>query len=186
MKRFLSLVAGVAVVALVLTACTHKQSASSQAQRHAIDKQNTITNRLVNGQPAPTLTYSADREALIKRYQRTNNKSFRQYIAVLTNQGGIMYTGVVKGKVTPLDSQLTPADGLDCQHYGGNDPRPDGCGVVQIAEPNGTWGTNGTGVFWFDDKDVMHETSMQYMISDQPFQVTTPPLLTIVGQTKVG
>lgn len=175
-------IVGLALLVLV-TACTPGRTTNS-AQDNAVAQQNGNTARLITNQPAPTLNNSADRAALIKRYERTADPNFRQYIAIVTPQGGVLYTGVVKGKVTPLDSQLTPSDGLDCQHHGGR--VPDGCGVVQIAEPNGTWGTNGTGVFWFDDKDVMHESSMPYILSDQPFQVTTPPILTVVGQTSVG
>lgn len=173
---------------LILGACdiSPKESATAKAQRSVADQQNAATQKIVKNQPAPSLNFSTDRAALIKRYNRTANPSFKQYIAVLTLNGGVMYTGVVKGKVTPLDSQLTPADALDCEHYGAQDPRPDGCGVVQIAEPNGTWGTNGSGIFWFDDQDGMHETNMPYMLSDQPFTVTTPPILNIVGGTKVG
>lgn len=170
--------------ALILAACSHDQNQVSQTQRHQIDKQNAITGNLVKNQPAPVLKYSADRAALIERYKRTADANFQQYIAVFTPYGQLLFTGTVKGKVTPLDSQLTPADGLDCEHYGGHDPRPDGCGVVQVAEPNGTWGTNGPGVFWFDPSGVMHETPFFYLLADKPFTATSQPLLTIQGETK--
>lgn len=178
-------IVGLALLVLLVAACSPRRSSNS-AQDNAVTQQNGNTARLIANQPAPTLANSADRAALIKRYERTADPNFRQYIAIVTPQGGVLYTGVVKGKVTPLDSQLTPADGIDCVHHGASSRLPDGCGVVQIAEPNGTWGTNGNGVFWFDDKDVMHESSMPYILSDQPFQVTTPPILTVVGQTSVG
>lgn len=183
MNRVIALAASTALV-IGMAACN---STSSDAQTRAVSRQQQTTDQLVKRQPAPDLTYSADRQALIERYKRTSDVNFRQYVAVFTPYGSLLYTGVVKGKVTPLDSQLSPADALQCQHNEG--ARPDGCGTVQLAEPNGTWGTNGGGVFWFDDRDVMHEVSTPgeiVMLQDQPFQVSSVPVLTINGQTPVG
>lgn len=175
---------GLMVIALLggilLAACQGKQSAVSRTQQNAIQTQNQITANLVKKQPPYAPPYSDERQNINERTARYADPNRISYITVLTNQGGILYHGVVKGKVSSVDSQVTPADGMDCQHFGGNDPRPDGCGVVRIAEPDGSWGTNNANaVFWFDDKNVYHETTMPYMVSDQEQTLTTPPLLTI-------
>lgn len=173
-------------IGALMVACTHPQPVNSRVQRNAADAQNDITAGLVKLQPAPKLLYSDERQNLIERYVRFSDPKHVGYVTITTMNGGILYNGTVMGKVSATSSQLTPADALDCEHYGANDPRPDGCGVVQIAEPDGSWATNGGGLFWFDDKNVYHEINGPaiVMYSDQPQIVTTPAILTINATTQ--
>lgn len=158
--------------------CGGDSPESAQVQKRAVAANQAGLQNLLDKQPPFFPSHSDERDNINERTARYQDPNKVSYITVLTIQGGILYHGVVKGKVSSVDSQVTPADGLDCQHFG--DRRPDGCGTVQIAEPDGSWGTNNpNAMFWFDDKNVYHETSLPYFVSDQEQTLSTPPVLNI-------
>lgn len=174
-------VAVAVAVAVVLAACAKGQPTESRAQRHIAEDQNSHTIALHKDQPAYFPTYSDEMKNVNERNARFSDPNLVGYVAVLTQQGGVIYNGTIKGKVSSTDSQVTPKDYLDCEHYGDRDPRPDGCGVVSLADPDGSWSTNGGGVFWYDANNHIHEAygNPIVMYSDAPQTFTTPPILTI-------
>lgn len=142
-------------------------------------KQNQSTSDLAKNQPAPIIKYSDERQNLIQRYETYSNPKKLSYIAEVTQTGGILYTGTVKGKITALSSQLSPEDRMQCTQNGGNNTTMSACVTVKMPEPDGSWSTNGSGVFWYDSRGVYHEWNGLYTMSDAPFVLTTPPVLTI-------
>lgn len=156
----------------------------NDVQNQAVAQENHDLARLVTNQPAPNLSYSVERQNLITRYKTFSDKNKISYIALTTLNGGIIYTGTVKGKVSALSSQLTPQDRMSCVDAGDNGAAQ--CTTISLAEPDGTWATNGSGIFWFDDSGVYHEYNGTYLTADAPFTLTTPPVLNIdaSAQTK--
>jgi hypothetical protein len=181
MKDFLKILVGVVVGALlvgggVAVAETAGGPWDTDTQDLAIRQQNQITERLVRTQPSPNIKYSVERQNLIQRYKTYSDRNKISYIATVTFQGGILYTGVVKGKISSVSSQLTPADRMVCADISDESA---GCSTVQVPEPDGSWSTNGQGIFWYDDRGVYHEWNGTYFVSDAPFTLTQPPVLEI-------
>lgn len=143
--------------------------------------QNRDTARLAKDQPAPSLSYSVERQNLIQRYKTFSDRNKISYIALTTINGAVVYTGAVKGKVSNLSSELTPADRMQCTQNGGGDSASSSCVPILMPEPDGSWATNGSGIFWFDERGVYHEWNGTYLVADAPFTLTQPTLLTISG-----
>lgn len=152
----------------------------NSTQDAATAQQNADTARLIAGQPAPQLHYSVERQNLITRYKTFSDKNKISYIALTSNAGQVIYTGVVKGKISATSSELTPSDRVQCASDNGAG-NSIGCGTVAVPEPDGSWSTNGSGIFWFDDKGVYHEWNGTYLTADAPFTLTSAPLITISG-----
>lgn len=181
MKRFLYI--GVGLVAGLIMAGGVAYAASggvfdNSVQDQAVQQQNNDTGRLITKQPAPHIDYSVERQNLIERYKTFSDKNKISYIALLGQNGNVIFTGVVKGKISATSSQLTPADRVQCTHDNADGV---GCGTVQVPEPDGTWSTNGSAEFWFDDHDVYHEWNGLFLTADAPFQIASAPLLTITA-----
>lgn len=180
--RWLMSCAAILTVSVIAASCTHATPHAGQVQKQAVAQQQLGLQPLIDKQPPYFPPFSDERSNINERTARFSDPNRVSYITVLTVQGGILFHGTVKGKVSSVDSQVTPADGMDCEHFGGTDPRPDGCGVVQIAEPDGSWGTNNpSAIFWFDTSNVYHETTLPCFVTDQEQTLATPPVLNITA-----
>jgi hypothetical protein len=175
--RWLLIPSAVLVASVAMAACTGTNKVS-RVQQAAINQQQAGLEPLIQKQPPYFPTHSDERDNINERTARYADPNKISYITVLTIQGGILYHGVVKGKVSSVDSQVTPADGEACSRINSHNE----CGVVQIAEPDGSWGTNNpNAVFWFSADNVYHETTLPYFVSDQEQTLSTPPVLNIVA-----
>jgi hypothetical protein len=179
--------AGIIIGSVVFAAGALAETAGgpwdTDTQDLAIRQQNQITERLVRTQPPPNIKYSVERQNLIQRYKTYSDRNKISYIALTTLNGGIIYTGVVKGKVSSASSQLTPTDRMVCAPTGDNN---DQCATIEVPEPDGSWSTNGQGIFWFDDRGVYHEWNGTYLVADAPFTLTQPPVIEIQADAKTG
>lgn len=179
--RFLYIVVGVVVGLLVAGGTAFAATGGvfdNGVQDKATAQQNENTGRLIENQPAPTIKYSVERQNLIKRYKTFSDPNKISYIAELSMDGKVIYTGTVKGKVSSVSSQLTPADRVQCAHADTGDGGL-GCSTIQVPEPDGSWSGNGAAIFWYDDRGVYHEWSGWYQQNDAPFTLVTPPVLNI-------
>lgn len=152
----------------------------NSVQDQATGQQNADTGRLIQTQPPPSIKYSVERQNLVQRYKIFSDKNKVSYIALTTMNGAVVYTGTVKGKISATSSQLTPSDRMQCA----NGDHEVSCATIQMPEPDGSWATNGAGIFWFDDLGVYHEWNGTYLTADAPFTLTTPPLLSITATAK--
>ena len=136
--------------------------------------------KLLTAQPVPSLEKSNERANLIKRLTRFNDPAKVSYI-YLVNYGKVMAFYTIKGKVSSVSSQLTDptqlinADGSPCGSY----HQYDASGCAQVASPDldGSYGTNGDAIFFFTTDDTYVEWHGDYMLVDQPLQLTTQPEL---------
>lgn len=150
------------------------------------DTQKTIevANSLQSNQPTPTdINYSLERYNLIKRAYWVNGQRERAaqlpceierplgYI-ILFNAGVVFGKYVVDGKVSSLNSYLTPdseyfelVDDGSSTHY--ND---------WLADVDGSYGTNDDGIFFFTTDGKYIEWTGDYLYSDIPFEVDEPIL----------
>lgn len=137
-------------------------------------------NNIQENQPTPTdLEYSLERYNLIRRAYWVNGQREKAlslpceierplgYIVLFTESGGVVGRYVVDGKVTSLNSYLTP----DSEAYS-SDYR-----LEWLADVDGSYGENDQGIFFFTSDGKYIEWTGTYLYSDIPFEVTTPTIV---------
>ena len=173
MKKFLILVLSTILV-FALTAC------ETSGSRQDIYTTQENANNIQENQPTPTdLEYSLERYNLIRRAYWVNGQREKAlslpceierplgYIVLFTEGGGVVGRYVVDGKVTSLNSYLTP----DSEYYEG------GSYNNWIADVDGSYGENDQGIFFFTPDGKYIEWTGIYLYSDIPFEVTTPTIV---------
>ena len=181
MKKILLFVCLVVAVAL-LSGCDIT-SETSPTGSYA-DKQATkeVANSLSNHQPTPTdIDYSLERYNLIRRAYWVNGKRERAntlicpvekplgYI-VLFNANSTIGRFIVDGKVSSLNSYLTPDSDYYEIAYGGSGRLFNNW----LADVDGSYGENDNGIFFFTPNGNYIEWTGEYLYSDIPFEVETP------------
>ena len=143
-----------------------------------IDTKTTVdlANELQANQPTPSdLEYSLERYNLIKRAYWVNGQREKAnslpceivkplgYI-VLFSGNAVVGSFTVDGKVSSLNSYLTP----DTYYYSlaSRD--------IWLADVDGTYGENDSGIFFFTPDGKYIEWSGDYLYSDIPFIVNSP------------
>jgi hypothetical protein len=163
-------------IALVffLTSCGpmsgHKANTSAlDEQDHTEQNQRTLNSV----QPPPTITWSLERDNLIKRFKLQNDRavSFFMYVFIEGVATPIGYYQV--NKVSSVNSQLTNPEQI-VTYTSPN--HSDGYGQHVIPSPaeDGSYGTNGDGVFGFTPEEIYIETNMKYITSTVPLHFNTP------------
>lgn len=176
MKKIICILMALVLACGVFTACD-EVSGSTQ------DVINTsgAANNLQSNQPTPTdIEYSLERYNLVRRAYWVNGQREKAnalpcqiekplgYIILLTEGGSVVGTFVVDGKVSSLNSFLTP----DTKYS------PSG---NWLADVDGSYGENDNGIFFFTPDGKYVEWSGIYLYSDIPFEVEAP----VVNYTEV-
>lgn len=130
--------------------------------------------RLVKNQPPPQFEHSLERENLIKKLKVMNSQNRVFYIYCLGMNGNVVYHGMVKGKVSSLNSLLTTHEQLVRVSEAGSFK------IHKLPSPDldGSYGANPSGVFWFDPADKYHEWTGTYYLSETPDKINTPISIT--------
>lgn len=181
MKKLL-LVAILLVVCVSFTACSDFEYTDSGSK---IDTQNTMetASTLQENQPTPTdIEYSLERYNLIRRAYWVNGQREKAmslpceiadiplgYVVLFTEGGGVVGRFCVQGKVSSLNSFLTP----NSEYYelsSGSYIRYN----KWIADVDGSYGENDTGIFFFTPDGKYIEWNGGYLYSDIPFEVENP------------
>lgn len=191
MKKFLSLVLALCLTMACLTGCERDETASEKD----IEKTQKVTNELVSNQPTPTdIDYSLERYNLIKRAYWVNGQREKAntlpceiekplgYIVLFTESGSIIGTFVVDGKVSSLNSYLTPDSEFyekDTAYRSMDDTsttRAYDYSNKWLADVDGSYGENDKGIFFFTTDGKYIEWTGTYLYSDIPFIVDDPVL----------
>lgn len=122
--------------------------------------------QLNTSQPAPNITWSLERDNLIKRFKLQNDRSvmFYMYVFIEGVSDPIGYYQVTK--VSSVNSQLTNTMQIVYQNSATE--------VLPSPAEDGSYGTNGDGVFGFTPEDIYIETNMKYITSTVPLNFTHP------------
>ena len=137
-----------------------------------------IANSLQTNQPTPTdIDYSLERYNLIRRAYWVNGQREKAnalpcevekplgYIVLFTDNGGVIGSFIVDGKVSSLNSFLTP----DSEYYERSEYRN-----KWLADVDGSYGENDSGIFFFTTDGKYIEFTGTYLYSDIPFEVDNP------------
>lgn len=157
---------------LLISLCSCEASGSRQDVINISD----LANRLQENQPTPNdIEYSLERYNLIRRTYWVNGMRERAinlpceierplgYI-VLFSGNATVGQFVVDGKVSSLNSFLTP----DSEYYEG------GTYNHWLADVDGSYGENDSGIFFFTPDGKYIEWSGDYLYSDIPFIIDAP------------
>ena len=183
-KKALVSMLAIVVMAMTLAGCTLDVEADGTTQ----DKASTINiaNKLSSNQPTPTdIDYSLERYNLIRRAYWVNGQREKAnmlvckiekplgYIVLFTESGSVVGKFVVDGKVSSLNSYLSPdsewyeqeywSDGDSCR--GAND---------WLADVDGSYGENDNGIFFFDVRGNYIEWTGTYLYTDIPMEIKDP------------
>lgn len=154
-----------------------------------------VADELASNQPTPTdIEYSLERYNLIKRAYWVNGQREKAnalpceiekplgYIVLFTESGSTVGSFVVDGKVSSLNSFLSP----DSEFYEKNTSYSSMNTVTSkaawdysnkwIADVDGSYGENDTGIFFFTTDGKYIEWTGTYLYSDIPFIVDDPIL----------
>ena len=171
------------VCALLMFACVLFLFAGCEADGTYTDtmKTSTAASDLQSNQPTPTdIEYSLERYNLIRRAYWVNGQREKAnalpcqiekpkgYVILLTESGSVVGKFTVDGKVSSLNSFLTP----DTRY------NPSG---NWLADVDGSYGENDNGIFFFTIDGKYVEWSGIYLYSDIPFEVEAP----VVNYTEV-
>lgn len=145
---------------------TPTNTSAKDEQAHTENNQ----RQLNTTQPPPTITWSLERDNLIKRFKLQNDRSvsFFMYVFIEGIADPIGYYQV--NKVSSVNSQLT--NPMQLVNGDGGQYRADF--VLPSPAEDGSYGTNGDGVFGFTPEEIYIETNMKYITSTVPLSFTHP------------
>ncbi len=187
MKKLFAIVLAFMLV-IGMTGCDYEVDAAE------VDKSATIavTNHLIENQPTPTdIDYSLERYNLIKRAYWVNGQREKAnalpceiekplgYIVLFTESGAVVGSFVVDGKVSSLNSFLTPDSEVYEIEGESADPTVRCAGTLDndwLADVDGSYGENDNGIFFFTPDGRYLEWTGTYLYSDIPFIVEDPVL----------
>ena len=180
MKKFICLVVVIAIfLSVCLTGCDGENGSTSD-----LNSTKEVASNLQSRQPTPTdIEYSLERYNLIRRAYWVNGQREKAntlpcsivkplgYIVLFTENGGAVGSFVVDGKVSSLNSFLTP----DSEEYASSYSE-------WIADVDGSYGENDNGIFFFTPDGKYIEWNGTYLYSDIPFEVDDPIINVKVGE----
>ncbi len=168
------------LLGVTLTGCDETESSSNASDK---DKENTtqVGDKLAKNQPTPTdIDYSLERYNLIKRAYWVNGMRDKAnslaspiadmplgYVVLFTESGDVVGQFTIDGKVTSLNSYLTPDSEYYELVYGGDWTKEN----EWVPDIDGSYGENDNGIFFFTTDGKYVEWTGTYIYSDIPFNV---------------
>ena len=174
MKKFIAILVAIMIIGTLLVSCDDVEYGS----RNDTLKQQQSANNLQHNQPTPTdIDYSLERYNLIRRTYWVNGQREKAntlpcavekplgYIVLFTDSGAVVGSFIVDGKVSSLNSFLTPDTEYPCYDSTSND---------WLADVDGSYGQNDNGIFFFTPDGKYIEWTGTYLYSDIPMVVDDP------------
>lgn len=168
------------ITAFFMQGCSMEVDATAYDTKSDVRNTKAIADKLVANQPTPTdIDYSLERYNLTRRAYWVNGQREKAntlvcavdkplgYIVLFTDNGGIVGKFVVDGKVSSLNSYLTPDS--EYYEYGG-----DGYKNKWLADVDGSYGENDKGIFFFDVQGNYIEWTGTYLYTDIPMTIENP------------
>lgn len=189
--RIVAIMAALLVGLVTLAACgTETAGASTYGTEQDVASTMEAADRLQYNQPTPTdIEYSLERYNLIRRAYWVNGQREKAntlacpiekplgYVILMTESGSVVGKFTVDGKVSSLNSFLTP----DSEYYEYSRGGDWSSTNEWLADVDGSYGANDNGIFFFTPDGKYVEWSGIYLYSDIPFTVEAP----VVNYTEV-
>lgn len=183
MKKFVIVMLAAVMLLVVCAGC--------EAEYDGIkaDIETTMENasKIQQNQPTPTdIDYSLERYNLIRRAYWVNGQREKAmsvtcpldkplgYIVLFTDNGSVVNKFIVDGKVSSLNSFLTPDSEYYEQHNSDNGKSILVSNNEWLADVDGSYGENDNGIFFFTPDGKYVEWTGTYLYSDIPFEIDDP------------
>jgi hypothetical protein len=183
MRKVISLILVLCVAVVLLCSCDLPEPAAATGTEADMQAQKAVTESLTQRQRTPTdIDYSLERYNLIRRAYWVNGQREKANMVicpvekplgyiVLFAGNAVVGNFVVDGKVTSLNSYLTPSYENDSM-YSSNGGYA--FYTIETADVDGSYGENDTGIFFFTPDGRYIEWTGEYLYSDIPFIVNNP------------
>ena len=140
-------------------------------------------NQLVRAQPPQVMDSSLERQNLINRYEYLNDENNVHHV-YLMDEGQVVAYYVAQGKVSSVNSKLTndrqivkiEGAGFDGGNGAGGAHGPN-YKVVESPQMDGSYGTNGAAIFFFTTSGDYVESSLDYVVSEEPRNIQDEVIL---------
>lgn len=169
----------IVMMMVAMMVCASFTACKSSGRYEDIINTKQASDILQINQPTPTdIDYSLERYNLIRRAYWVNGQREKAnslvceiekplgYIVLFTENGSVIGRFVVDGKVSSLNSFLTP----DSEAYSSSYSE-------WLADVDGSYGENDNGVFFFTPDGKYIEWTGTYLYSDIPFEIESPTIL---------
>lgn len=180
MKKFLCLFL---VLAVLLVGVCGEYTPAAYSTESDVNNTLSVAGELAGNQSTPTdINYSLERYNLIRRAYWVNGQREKAntliceiekplgYIVLFTESGSTVGRFIVDGKVSSLNSYLTPDSEYYEVCYGGSYTKEN----RWLADVDGSYGENDNGIFFFTPDGKYIEWTGTYLYSDIPFEVSDP------------
>lgn len=187
-KRKLSAIIALGIAGLILSGCENTSTKSEVDTRTTQE----VGANLAGNQPTPTdIDYSLERYNLIRRAYWVNGQREKAnalvsevekplgYITLFSSSGAVIHQFIVDGKVTSLNSYLTPDSEVyevTGEYADSNVERSGTTDNDWLPDVDGAYGENDTGIFFFTPDGKYLEWTADYLYSDIPFEIKEPVL----------
>jgi hypothetical protein len=184
MKKLLALLATAIVGVACLSGCDVVAEGTNNDTKQTLD----VGNKLAANQPTPTdIDYSLERYNLIRRAYWVNGQREKAialpcpmmkplgYIVLITESGAVLGNFIVDGKVSSLNSYLTPDSEWYEQEFWSDGDSFNGANNW-LPDVDGSYGSNDNGIFFFTPDGKYIEWTGTYFYSDIPFTIDDPVL----------
>lgn len=178
MKKIIAVFMAIMMVTMLVSCMTVTGS------RQDTLNQQESANKLQHNQPTPTdIDYSLERYNLIRRTYWVNGQREKAnalsceitkplgYIVLFTESGAVVGSFIVDGKVSSLNSFLTPDSEYYEVHSSENSSQWQN---DWLADVDGSYGENDNGIFFFTPDGKYIEWTGTYLYSDIPMIVDDP------------
>ena len=181
MKKYLTLF--LVLLVIMLGGCSATTTAVAYNTTSDVTNTERVASNLAASQPTPTdINYSLERYNLIRRAYWVNGQREKAnmliceiekplgHIVLFTESGGVVGKFIVDGKVSSLNSYLTPDSEYYELVYGGEFTKEN----KWIADIDGSYGENDNGIFFFTPDGKYIEWTGIYLYTDIPIEVDAP------------
>jgi len=173
MKRIITICLLIAAMAIII-ACDEvgNQTAKDEQALTEINQRG-----LLAAQPPPKLSWSLERDNLIKRFKLQNDRSVVFYLYVFIEGVADPVGYYMVNKISSVNSQLTNTQQIVKDAWGDRH-------VLPSPAEDGSYGENGNGVFGFTPEDAYVEHNMKYIASTIPLAFAKPVIRLAIINTQ--
>lgn len=186
MKKIIVILVVIMMLVTMLVSCDTGTVSTVGGSKEDVKNQQQAANELQHNQPTPTdIEYSLERYNLIRRAYWVNGQREKAnslpceiekplgYIVLFTEGGAVVGSFVVDGKVSSLNSFLTPDSEWYEQEFWSDGDSYKGANDW-LADVDGSYGENDNGIFFFTPDGKYIEWTGIYLYSDIPMTVKDP------------
>jgi len=134
---------------------------------------------LVRAQPPFQMENSLERQNLIERYKHLNDQNNIHHVYLMSHDGKVIAYFTAQGKVSSVNSKLTNdkqiVEAANCEYDGSGGAGSEGPCYKTVESPqmDGSYGSNGDGIFFFTTEGQYVEWNGLYVVSEEAQQINT-------------